>query len=207
MNPEGVRGTWYRNWLLYSAYVFKGDMLVSCSLRGFSAKCVITGELEVVCDWLERKAAFNWCIVDCRETLLFSVPVIIFLNVQSILRLSGNGTQRAGSPVQEFHLIGFKGIPKARAYIMVSKKGNEVGAGCGWESGVCDVWWERKGRCRGEDLALNIPRLVCQQLGFMVPLQRGGRHGSELAVESGLLVSQHHLVLRSDHWPRKTLIC
>lgn len=41
----------------------------------------------------------------------------------------------------------------------------------------------------------------------MVPLQRWSRHCSELAVEHGLLVLGHHLVLGSDHWPRKTLIC
>lgn len=66
---------------------------------------------------------------------------------------------------------------------------------------------KEKSRHRGEDLALNIPRLVCQQLVFVVPLQRGGRHSGELAVEHGLLIPQHHLVLRSDHRPWKTLIC
>lgn len=73
--------------------------------------------------------------------------------------------------------------------------------------GVWDVWWEKKERSKGEDLALNIPRLVCQQLVFVVPLQRRGRLGGELAVKHSLLVLQHHLVLRSDHRPGETLIC
>lgn len=59
----------------------------------------------------------------------------------------------------------------------------------------------------GKDLVLNIPRLVCQQLIFVVPLQRGGRHSGELAVERGLLIPEHHQVLGSDHRPRKALIC
>lgn len=42
--------------------------------------------------------------------------------MQSILRLSSNSAQRAESPMQEFHLIGFKGIPEAGAYIMVSEE-------------------------------------------------------------------------------------
>lgn len=54
---------------------------------------------------------------------------------------------------------------------------------------------------------LNVPGLVCQQLIFVVPLQRGGRHGGELAVERGLLILQHHQVLGSDQRPRKALIC
>lgn len=55
--------------------------------------------------------------------------------------------------------------------------------------------------------ALNVPRLACQELGFVVPLQGGGRHGGELAVEHGLLIPQHHQVLGGDHWPREALIC
>lgn len=77
----------------------------------------------------------------------------------------------------------------------------------GRRGGVRDGWWERKERSRREDLALNIPSLVCQQLVFVIPLQRWGWFGSELAVERGLLVLQHHLALRSHHRPRKTLIC
>lgn len=55
--------------------------------------------------------------------------------------------------------------------------------------------------------ALNVPRLVCQQLRFMVPLQGGGRNSGELAVERGLLIPQHHQVLGSDHRPGEALIC
>lgn len=81
------------------------------------------------------------------------------------------------------------------------------GAGCWWKRGSKRCMMRNKERSRGEDLALNIPRLVCQQLILVVPLQRGGRHGGKLAVERGLLVPQHHQVLRSDHRPWKTLIC
>lgn len=59
----------------------------------------------------------------------------------------------------------------------------------------------------GKGKIANQPRLVCQKLVLMVPLQRGGRHGGELAVEHGLLVPQHHHVLRRDHRPWETLIC
>lgn len=53
----------------------------------------------------------------------------------------------------------------------------------------------------------NKPRLVCQKLILVVPLQFGGRHSGELAVERGLLIPQHHHVLRRDHRPWETLIC
>lgn len=53
----------------------------------------------------------------------------------------------------------------------------------------------------------NKPRLVCQKLILVVPLQFGGRHSGELAVEHGLLIPQHHHVLRRDHRPWETLIC
>lgn len=69
------------------------------------------------------------------------------------------------------------------------------------------VWWETTKWHRGKDLALNIPGLVCQQLVFVVPLQRGRRLCSELAVEHSLPVPHYHLVLRSDHRPREALIC
>lgn len=60
---------------------------------------------------------------------------------------------------------------------------------------------------KGKGKTANQPRLVCQKLVLVVPLQRGGRHGGELAVEHGLLVPQHHHVLRRDHRPWETLIC
>lgn len=41
----------------------------------------------------------------------------------------------------------------------------------------------------------------------MKPLQGWCRLSSELAVEHGLLVLQHHLIFRSDHGTRETLIC
>lgn len=53
----------------------------------------------------------------------------------------------------------------------------------------------------------NQPGLVRHRLILVVPLQLGGRHGSELAVEPGLLIPQHHHVLRRDHRPWETLIC
>lgn len=65
---------------------------------------------------------FKGCIVDGRETLQHSVPVITFLNVQFILKLSCNSIQRAESPTQRFHLIGFEVPIAAAAYIMVSKE-------------------------------------------------------------------------------------
>lgn len=66
---------------------------------------------------------------------------------------------------------------------------------------------EEGGDVEGEGPALHIPGLVGQQLVFVVPLERGGRRGGELAVEGRLLVPQHHLVLGGDHGPGEALIC
>lgn len=65
--------------------------------------------------------------------------------------------------------------------------------------------YDDKAKSNKEDF--NKPRLVCQKLILVVPLQFGGRHGNELAVEHGLLILQHHHIFRRDHRPWKTLIC
>lgn len=65
--------------------------------------------------------------------------------------------------------------------------------------------YDDKAKSKREDFYQ--PRLVCQKLILVVPLQGGGRHSSELAVEHGLLILQHHHILRRDHRPREALIC
>lgn len=65
--------------------------------------------------------------------------------------------------------------------------------------------YDDKAKSKGE--YFYKPRLVCQKLILVVPLKCGGWHSSELAVKTGLLIPQHHHILRRDHWPWETLIC
>lgn len=109
-----------------------------------------------------------------------------------------------------FHLIGFKG--SRFLYNGTPGEGMEWEQDVGGREGGREwVMYEERGEeggdVEGEGPALHIPGLVGQQLVFVVPLERGGRRGGELAVEGRLLVPQHHLVLGGDHGPGEALIC